>query len=477
MDDVRFDVRLTVILVSVCLATLIQCVDRNPPAAAVGPLPQVDLATLNPNLSDRLATKLAILGANPEDVSSNGEVAKLLHAYQQFELAAQFYQRAQTLEPAGMRWPYYLGIIRASEGRYDEAIASFNSVLAIDPTNLPAEKRLARALLDQGKLDESLRSYKALLVNEPADPEIRRGIGGVHAALGNTEEAAAHLARAVQILPNYGEAHYALALAYRDLGDEESAAAHFKRYEDDKFGAPSGVDPLMTAVHSLNRSAIQYLRAGIEAEKAGRIPEAIAHNLQALELDPSLHQAHASLIVLYAIVGESDSARLHYQKALALNPDSVVVHYNYGRLLYDEGNYNQANLSFKRALEINPEDAFTNNDMGLTNEQFGRLDDAIRYYRRAVANRPDYVQAHFNLGRTMMQKGRPADAIGELRLALREETFRTPTYLATLASAYISLGRMSEAADTLDLARRMAQRYGQDDLVNDINRLAARSAP
>ncbi|MDA0204683.1 MAG: tetratricopeptide repeat protein [Acidobacteria bacterium] len=472
----RFDVRLTAIAVSLCLATLIQCADRNPPAAAVGPLPEVDLSTLDPKLSDQLATKLAVVRANPKDVSANGEVAKLLHAYQQLELAVQFYQRAETLEPTGLRWPYYLGVIRASEGRYDEAIASFNSVLAMDPTNLPAEKRLARALLDDGKLDESLSSYKALLVYEPADPEIRRGIGGVHAALGNTEEAVAHLVRAVQILPNYGEAHYALALAYRDLGDEESAAAHFKRYEEDKFSAPSGVDPLMTAVRSLNRKAIEYLRAGVEAERAGRIPEAIAYNLQALELDPSLHQVHASLIVLYAIVGESDSSRLHYQKALALSPDSVVVHYNYGRFSYDKGDYKQASLSFQRALELNPEDAFTNNDMGQTIEQFGRLDEAIRYYRRAIANRPDYGHAHFNLGRTMMQKGRTAEAISEFRLALREETFRTPTYLVTLASAYISLGRMSEAAEMLDLARRMAQQYGQDDVVNDINRLAARSA-
>ncbi len=479
--NVRFDARLTAVAVFVCLIALMRCGDRNPHPVEVGPLPQVDLSTLEPDLAERLSKQLTILRSNPEDASSNGEAAKLLHAYRQFELAMQFYRRAQALEPSSARWPYYQGVIQASQGRDGEAVASFNSVLALDPTNLPAEKRLARALLDQGNLQDSLRIYRALLVNEPADPEIRTGLGRVHAALGNTKEAVAHLARAVEILPNYGEAHYALALAYRDLGDEQSAAAQFKRYEEDKLGAPSSVDPLMTAVNNLNPSAIEYLKAGIEAQKAGRIREAIKHNLRALELDPNLDQGHANLIVLYGLVGESDSARLHYQKALALNPNSVAVHYNYGRLLYDEGNYSQAKLSFQRALEINPEDAFTNNDMGETTEQLGRLADAIGYYRRAVANRPDYGHAHFNLGRTMMQQGQPTKAIQEFQLALREETFRTPTYLATLASAYVSLGRTSEAADTFESARLMAQRYGQDELVeqisNDINRLTARSAP
>lgn len=475
------DVRFTVVAVFVALIALVDCSGRNPPPVEVGPLPQIDLSTLDPNLSERLAPKLAVLRANPEDVSSNGDVGKLLHAYRLFGLAAQFYQRAQILEPASLQWPYYLGVVWASDGLYDAAIVSFNSALAIEPAFTPAKMRLARTLLEAGKLDESLRIYKALLVNEPADPEIRNGLGRVHAALGNTEESVAHLTRAVELLPNYGEAHYALALAYRDLGDEESAADHLRRYEDDKLGVPISVDPLMAVVNNLNKGPREYLRAAIEAQKAGRIREAIEHNLQALRLDPDLHQAHAGLIVLYGLVGESASARRHYEKALELNPNSVAVHSNYGRLSYDEGNYNQANVSFQRALEINPNDAFVNNNMGETNEQLGRLDDAIRYYQRAIANRPDYGHAHFNLGRTMMQKERLDDAIREFRLALEEETFRTPTYLATLASAYTRLGKMSEAADTLELARRTAQRYGQDEMVQiinrDIRRLAAQSAP
>lgn len=479
--NVRPDVRFTAVAVLVAVIALVHCGGRNPPPAEVGPLPQIDLSTLDPNLSERLASKLAVLRANPKDVSSNGDVGKLLHAYRLFGQAAQFYQRAQILEPASLQWPYYLGVVWASEGLYDAAIGSFSSALAIEPAFTPARKRLAHALLDAGKLDESMLIYKALLVNEPADPEVRNGLGRAHAALGNTAEAVAHLTRAVEILPNYGEAHYALALAYRDLGDEERAADHLRRYEADTLSAPISVDPLMAAVNDLNKGPREYLRAAVEAEKGGQIREAIEHNLKALQLAPNLHQAHAGLIVLYGLVGEPESARRHYRKALELNPNSVVVHYNYGRLCYDEGNYEQANVSFQRALQINPNDAFVNNNIGETSEHLGRRDDAIRYYQRAIANRPDYGHAHFNLGRTMMQKERLDDAIREFQMALEEETFRAPTYLVTLASAYAKLGKISEAADTFELARRMAQRYGQDELVEtinrDISRLAARSAP
>jgi tetratricopeptide (TPR) repeat protein len=234
----------------------------------------------------------------------------------------------------------------------------------------------------------------------------------------------------------------------------------------------------MTAVSSLNISAVEYLKAGVEAEEAGRIPEAIDLHLRALQLDPTLHPAHVNLVLLYATNGEPDSAKFHYEKALALDPNSVELHYYYGMLAFDGGNYSQAAASFERALEINPDYAFANHDLGQLHEQAGRLDDAIRYYRRAVANRPDYGLAHFNLGRTMMKKDRLGDAIREFQLALREETSLTPICLATLASAYARLGKMSEAADTFKLARQAAERYGQDALAeevdNEINRLATR---
>lgn len=480
ISSVRFDVRWVTFAVFSCLIALVACADGNPPPGELDPLPQVDLSTLEPALSVPLSAQLAMLRLDPADASANGEAAKLLQAFRHPELALQFYRRARVLEPSSLQWPYYEGVIQASQGLYDEAIASFTSVLALAPGNLPAEKRRARALLDKGSLEESLRIYKALLVSAPSDPEIRNGIGKVHAALGNAEEAAAHLSRAVEILPNYGEAHYALALVYRDLGDEKRAAEHLRRYEEDQLGAPTGSDPLMASVNSLNSSAVDYLKAGVEAQKAGRIREAIGYNLKALELDPNLHQAYAGLIVLYGLVGDFDTARLHYEKALALNPNSVAVHYNYGRLLYDEGSYRQAREAFQRALELNPDDAFTNNAMGEASEQLGRAEDAARYYRRAVANRPDFDQAHFNLGRTMMQAGRLEEAVGELELSLREETFRTPTFLATLASAYAVLGRLPEAAQTFALARQMAQRYGQDELVRTIDgsvrRLSARAA-
>ena len=104
--NVRSDVRFTAVAVFVALIALVHCGDRNPPSVEVGPLPQVDLSTLDPDLADRLTKSITNLRAEPENAAFNGDVAMMLHAYQQFELAVQFYQRAQTLEPASLRWRY-----------------------------------------------------------------------------------------------------------------------------------------------------------------------------------------------------------------------------------------------------------------------------------------------------------------------------------------------------------------------------------
>ncbi len=455
-------------LACVCWAGLTGCSDDDA-TAPVGPLPEVDLTALEPALAERLSAALAILRSKPEDASFNGEAGMLLHAYRRLDLAQAFYERARALEPDSLRWPYYLGVIHAGRGRHDAALAAFETSLAIDPTLLPARKRKARSLLEQRRLDESLLIYNELLEEAPDDPQIRNGLGKAHAALGNFEDAAAHLTRAVELSPNFGEAHYALALAYRDLGDEAKSSYHLKQHENDRFGGPSGADPLMAAIDKLNVSAAEYLKRGVEARGAGRIAEAVELHLKAVQADPGLVQAHLNLIVLYAGAGKPDLAESHYRQALALNPDSAELHYNYGVLSYDRGDFEAAAKAFRKALEINPDYAAANNNMGQMLEQQGRLDDAIGFYRRAVANRPDYGLAHYHLGRAMMQKQRPAEAVREFRLAAREETARTPAYLLALAAAYAALEETAEAADALALARRLAERYGQTALIERID--------
>lgn len=452
----------------VCWIGLTHC-DNNDAGAPVGPLPEIDLAAFEPALADRLNTAFTMLRSKPEDASFNGEAGMLLHAYRQFDLAETFYRRAWALEPNSLRWPYYLGVVHARQGRHDDALRSFEASLEIDPAFLPARKRKARSLLEQRRLQDSLSSYDELAQEAPNDPEIRAGLGKVHAALGNFEDAAIHLARAVQIAPDFGEAHYALALAYRELGDEAKSQNHLERYENDRFGGPVGGDPLTAAVNNLNISAAEHLKRGVEARDAGRIPEAVALHLKALQTDPELLQAHLNLIVLYGSGGKFDSAELHYRQALRLNPDSAELHYNYGVLSYDRGRSDEAAKAFRRALEINPGYAAANNNMGQMLEQQGRLDAAIGFYRRAVANRPDYDLAHYHLGRAMMLKKRPAEAVREFRLAIREETARTPAYLVTLAAVYAALGETAEASDTLTLARRMAEHYGQGSLIKRID--------
>ena len=464
----RFSLYSLLALACICWAGLTRCSNDNA-TAKVGPLPEIDLAALEPALAERLSAALATLRSKPADASFNGEAGMLLHAYQRLDLARKFYERARALEPDSLRWPYYLGVIHARQGRHEAALGAFEAGLEIDPTLLPARKRKARSLLEQRRPDESLLIYNELLQEAPDDPEIRNGLGKVHAALGNFEDAAAHLTRAVAMSPDFGEAHYALALAYRELGDEAKSRRHLKQYENDRFGGPSGADPLMAAVNKLNVSAAEYLKRGVEARGAGKIAEAIALHLKAVQADPGFVQAHLNLIVLYGGAGKPDLAESHYRQALALNPDSAELHYNYGVLSYDKGNFDAAAQAFRRALAINPDYAAANNNMGQMLEQQGRLDDAIGFYRRAVANRPDYGLAHYHLGRAMMRKKRPAEAVREFRLAIREETARTPVYLTTLAAAYAALGETAAAADTLARARRLAERYGQAPLIERID--------
>ena len=68
---------------------------------------------LEPKLQQAYAKVLEF----PNDVEANGRLAMTFHAFDQFNLAAVFYQRSDLLQSGTFRWPYYLGVVRAAEGK------------------------------------------------------------------------------------------------------------------------------------------------------------------------------------------------------------------------------------------------------------------------------------------------------------------------------------------------------------------------
>src|SRR5204863_4714868 len=129
-----------------------------------------------------------------------------LHTYEQYEGAALCYERAQLLAPTEFRWVYYLGIVQAALGKQGEAAAAFKAALKLDPNHLPAQLRLAEALLAANQFGESQQLYEAVLKRNQNLAQAHYGLGRIAANNNKLADAVVCYRQALEFFPEYGTA-------------------------------------------------------------------------------------------------------------------------------------------------------------------------------------------------------------------------------------------------------------------------------
>lgn len=454
--------------VGVCLVLVCHIFCR--PAPPIPPLPHISGGSFPSPLRDEIRKLAEEARGNPGDAGASGRLGMLLHAHGQYASAEACYLRAVALDRRTASWSYYLARTQLEQGKNAVAVNNLRKALELDPSYTPARLKLAEALLAAGDLLQSEAEYRRVLDRAPGSIHAHYGLGRVLAAKGDFAAAAASLAKACELNPRFGAAHYALGQAYGRLGDAEKSRAHLELSERSQSLQPPLDDPWMAAVYGLKRSAHDLLREGRELAEKGRLDEAIATHLRALEGDPRLTQAHVNLISLYGRLGKLDEALKHYQAALKLNADLADCHYNYGVLMFEAGRRGEAKLAFSRALKINPHYAEARHNLGYLLEEEGRLREAEAHYREAIADKPDHRLAHFHLGRLLVNRKDYQAAIAHFRKTLSVEDERTASFLYALGAAYARSGDRERAIEHILLARERAASYGQAELLARIER-------
>jgi tetratricopeptide (TPR) repeat protein len=445
------------------------------------PLPKLPLETYEQDIREPIAKAYEDVQREPRDPARNGTLGLVLYASEQYEAAVACFERAQALDAADARWPYYLGRTQSHLSRHDLAVASLEEALRRGPGYLPARLLLAKSLLDAGQAERSQQLYEALVREHPEAAEAHYGLGRIAAGRGDQASAVEHLRKACDLFPGFGAAHFALARAYRDLGEKEKAEEQLALYQKDTMGWPAVPDPFMTALVELKTGAAARLEKGIQLAEAGRLQAAADEHEAALAADPKLLPAHVNLIRIYATLGRPERAEEHYRAAVALDPNLAEAHYDYGVLLVGQGKNGEAAEAFRRALELKPAYAEAHNNLAYLLMTSGKLDEAAQHYRAAIESKPDFRDAHFNLGRILVNQGKVADAIDQLRQALTPEDEQTPRCTYALGAAYARIGNRAEALRYLQQAREKAAARGQTELLSsidkDLTRLTGTTSP
>lgn len=451
----------TVFLIASCLAALGQ---QTPT------LPRLPLTTYPPAMRDAVSRAYRDAETRPRDGTAAGVLARLLHAWEQWDAAHEAYSRAAALAPQVFDWPYLDACVLARQVRPAEAAARLREALAIRPDFLPARVRLADALLDAGQNEEGRALFTALLRESAAEPSALFGLGRIAAVEGKHEEAVTKIERAIALFPEWGAAHYALALSLRALGRREEAQQALARHA--QFGTrwPAVEDLVLAGVNALRTDPGARLRRARTLADGGDAPGAIAEYEAALAGDASLGLAHANLIKLYGRSRDWAKAEDHYRAAVALGSNLAELHYDYGVLLGLQEKWEQAADAYRRAVAVNPMYAEAHNNLGQILERNRQFDAALDAYRHAIDSQPTFRLARFNTGRMLIVLGRTREAVSVLEPLAEPRDAESARYVFALSVAHIRSGNKAAGIEWATEARRRAGEFGQTELAAAIDR-------
>jgi len=126
---------------------------------------------------------------------------------------------------------------------------------------------------------------------------------------------------------------------------------------------------------------------------------------KALELNPELAEAYASLCQLSSFQYDFAAAEQACKKAIELNPKFAGAHQWYSETLMYVGKFEEAQKEINIALELEPLSMIINHAKGYFLEAADRIDEAIAQGEKTVELFPTFAMTHGNLSRQYAAKG------------------------------------------------------------------------
>jgi tetratricopeptide (TPR) repeat protein len=284
------------------------------------------------------------------------------------------------------------------EGRYQEAIASYDNALKFKPDNHDAWCNRGSALGNLGRLEEAIASCDEALKIKPDDHETWGSRGVALFNLGRNEEAIASCDEALKIKPDYPEA-------------------------------------------LMNRGSALF--------NLGRNEEAIASFDNALKIKPDFHYAWYNRGLALRNLGRNEEAITSYDEALKFRPDDHDAWGNRGFALADLGRLEEAIASHDEALKFKPDFHYAWNNRGFALLNLGRFEEAITSCDEALTLtrgkfwRP-WINRSFSVARLVQRR---TFVIHSLPLEMRHPDLEEPGYPGQLACLREGLKYVARATD------------------------------
>ncbi len=185
----------------------------------------------------------------------------------------------------------------------------------------------------------------------------------------------------------------------------EAGMRHARRaVEIDPSFAPGWAALADCITFSVSRGVSSPVKAVGEATAAAR---------KALELDPSLPDAHSSMGFILSHTGDLRGGLRELQKAIELNPGLAAAHNLLGRTLYAYERHAEAHAAIQKSLSLDPLSTMMYTGAGEAYYFARDYEKSILHYRMGLELDSRFDGAHTGLARSLEALGRFAEARDE----------------------------------------------------------------
>jgi len=471
------------------------------------------LAQHTPKLAEaevRAGLKLA-----PRSVEGLNLLATALEEQKDFAGAVEALQKALKIDPGSTATQFNLTQAHLGAGQKEKGLALARSLSEQAKNDVRTHFTLGVLLAKQGQYSEAIHEFEAADALQPGTFEILHNLGHAYLQSGEYVKALDILNRALKLSPDSVETLYFMAQAYANQSKDLDALDLLVRAR--KLAPRNTNAILLTARLSMKQGfygdAIPLLEEGLKVDPrrpdllaalgesyfvSGKVDQALPTFQKLLEVDPS-SRSYAFLGATYRHLGRFEVAEKYLQQGLKLNPRDVPCLYNLGYIASRQGQYELGEKWLKQALEIDPNHFEALLELGNLQMHQKKFAEALPLLRKCVQLNPQAAPVYYRLAaverhlnqteaaerdlkifQTLSKNpapqpypfehlydylGQRADLSAQQKnlndLAQLEQEVKVhsgqPQNLYLLAEAYLKLGRVEEAKQTIAQLDQLSQ--------------------
>jgi tetratricopeptide (TPR) repeat protein len=356
----------------------------------------------------------------------------------------------------------------------DFVLPSFSQSGPGKQQQIDSHSRQAQEFLKTGRTEQAAREFTAILELEPGNVDARANLGVLLYFRGDYAKAAPELRAALKLRPGLWKIQALLGMCEKRLGQSGSAKADlemsFPQLQEEKLRIEVGMELIEIYYGSgdLDKAAgvasvlrqlkpddinILYAAHRIYADLADETMLSVAM------LAPNSGRMHQLMAHEMARQGDIDGAIAHDRQAIKIEPALPGIHFELAEMLSSStppADPEMVEREYKAALTANPFDEKSECRLAEIAARRSDLQSAAAHYSRALELQPNDADANLGYAKTLIAMRQPEKAESLLERASRLEPYNAVTHYR-LSLVYRDLGRTADARRELSEFQRLKE--------------------